>query len=216
MGNYSVIGADGNVYGPVDEVGLQTWAQTGRIRANTQVSVTETGQTVSAMSLDFLVPCFRAAPPVPYATPMGYGLARPGTPEAAAHQFTEFPAAVAILLHFLTLGLFSTIWLNLMHGKMPKIRHDDPSAGKAIGFLFIPFFNLYWVFFTYHRLCRRINEQREMRRLKPNVPAGLAVAMCIIMLIPYVGLIAGLIITPIFLGVVQSSVNELARVSRGV
>ena len=228
MGSYSVIGPDGQTYGPVDEAGLKGWVQAGRVRADTQIIVGQTGQTTFASSLDFLaglLPGSPAAPPPPpppgWAAPMGpavgydgYSLARPGTPEAAAHRFSEFPAAVAILLHYLSLGVFTSIWINLMHGKMPKIRHDDPSAGKAIGFLFIPFFNLYWVFFTYHRLCRRINEQRQMRGLPPQAPPGLAVAMCILMIIPYIGLVSGLILAPIFVGIVQSSVNDLARASR--
>ena len=222
MGSYSVIGLDGSVYGPVDEGGLTAWAQSGRVQANTQINVAETGQTVPAMSLPFLTPYFRAAPPPPVpstpyapAMPYGYRLARPGSPEAAMHQLDEFPAAVAVLLHYLTLGIFTMIWLNLMHGKMPRIRHDDPSAGKAIGFLFIPFFNLYWIFFTYHRLCVRINEQRQMRSLMPKAPTGLAVTMCIITLLTYVGtIVSWLIFAPIFVGIVQSSVNELVMASR--
>lgn len=238
MGGYSAIGPDGQTYGPVGEPGLKAWVHAGRVRADTQIVAADTGRTTLASSLDFLAgllpgsPAAAPAPPPPpppgplpgppgMPVPMGpgvgygsYGLAQPGTPEAAAHRFTEFPAAVAILLHYLSLGVFTLIWLNLLHGKMPKIRHDDPSAGKAIGFLFIPFFNLYWVFFTYHRLCRRINEQRQMRNLPPKAPAGLAVAMCILMIIPYVGVLSWLILAPIFVGIVQSSVNDLARASR--
>jgi len=218
MGSYSVMGSDGRLYGPVDEQSLASWAQAGRVSANTQVNVAATGQTVPAMTLDFLQGIFRMPPPVPASQPVApwspYQLAQPGTPAAAANLFGDFPTAVAILLHFVTLGIFTSIWLNLMHGKMPKIRYDDPSAGKAIGFLFIPFFNLYWVFFTYTRLCTRINEQRAMAGLPPKAPGGLAIAMCILMIIPYIGLISWAILVPIFLGIVQSSVNELARMPR--
>lgn len=151
-----------------------------------------------------------AAPPMRQARPMA-----PVQPMAQAqphgHTFNTFPTVVVILLHFLTLGIFTTIWLNLMHGKMPKIRPNDPSAGKAIGFLFIPFYNLYWVFFTYHRLCVRINEQRQQAGLPGGVSTGLAVTMCILMLIPYIGMLCFLIMAPIFAGIVQSRVNDLAR-----
>src|SRR5438874_12371470 len=74
---------------------------------------------------------------------------------AQAQGWTSFPVVAVILLHYVTCGIFPLIWLNLMHGKLPRVRADDPSAGKAIGFCFIPFFNLYWIFFTYRRLCLR-------------------------------------------------------------
>ena len=127
------------------------------------------------------------------------------------HSLKTFPTALVILLHYVSLGIFTTVWLNLMHGKMPRIRADDPSAARAIGFLFIPFFNFYWVFFTYHRLCVRINEQRARAGLVGRVPTGLAITMCIVMLIPYVGVVCFLVLAPIFAGIVQSRVNELVR-----
>ena len=151
------------------------------------------------------------APPAPVTVPPAGRLVQAGTAAVRMHQLSTFPVAVVILLHYVTIGIFTTIWLNLMHGKMPKIRHDDPSAGKAIGFLFIPFFNIYWVFFTYCRLCDRINEQRTMRGLPASVPKGMAIAMCILMLIPCVGILCWLILAPIFVGILQAKVNELVR-----
>ncbi|HMD54201.1 MAG TPA: DUF4234 domain-containing protein, partial [Phycisphaerae bacterium] len=101
--------------------------------------VTNKAETAGAAG----VPPEQAVPPVP--------------PNAnSGHQLTSLPVALVILLHYMTCGIFPLIWLNLMHGKLPRIRPDDPSAGKAIGFCFIPFFNLYWIFFTYRRLCLRI------------------------------------------------------------
>ena len=147
-----------------------------------------------------------------YCASCGTALAAPA--QAAPSDLAPFPIWALILLHYVTFGIFSMIWLNLMHGKMPKNRHDDPSAGKAIGFLFIPFFNFYWVFFTYCRLCTRINEQRAMHGLHPKAPGGLAVAMCIVMLIPYLGLLSWAVLAPVFVGIVQSSVNDLARQRR--
>jgi hypothetical protein len=78
------------------------------------------------------------------------------------HHLTSFPVPVVILLHYLTCGLFSLIWLNLLHGKLPRVRSDDPSAGRAIGFCFIPFFNLYWIFFTYRYVCGLTSSARFM------------------------------------------------------
>ena len=132
----------------------------------------------------------------------------------SAHGLTSFPVPLVILLHFMTCGIFSLVWLNLMHGKLPRIRPDDPSAGKAVGFCFIPFFNLYWIFFTYHRLCVRVDEQRGLYGLPPSNLRGMAITNCIFQVIPYINALVGLtIITPIFIGLMQSSVNQLVNKS---
>ena len=93
---------------------------------------------------------------------LNYAVAPAYATNAAAYplDFTEFPVIAAVLLHIVTFGLFTIIYFNLMHDKMPKLRQDDPSAGKGVGFCFIPFFNWYWLFFTFTRLERRMEEQR--------------------------------------------------------
>ena len=128
---------------------------------------------------------------------------------ASDHQLTQFPVGLVILLHYITFGIFTFIHFNLMHGSLPKVRPDDPSAGKAIGFMFIPFFNFYWVFFSYGRLCLRVDEQRVQHGLPPSELQGLSIAMCILMVIPYIGIISWLVLAPIFFGMMRSSVNEL-------
>jgi prepilin-type processing-associated H-X9-DG protein len=129
------------------------------------------------------------------------------------HQFKEFPVAAAIILNFLTCGLFSPIWINLMHGRLPKVRQDDPSAARAIGFCFIPFYNLYWIFVSYRRLCLRLDEQRELYGLPASDLRGMATVNCIFQVIPYINILGMIFVTPIFLGRLQSSVNELVRTS---
>jgi hypothetical protein len=151
-----------------------------------------------------------AVPPITAGPPV----MSPPNPNPHTHQLTSFPVALVVILHYLTCSLFTLIWLNLMHGKMPKVRSDDPSAGKAIGFCFIPFFNLYWIFFTYRRLCLRLDEQRALYGLPPSNLRGMATTNCIFQVIPYInGLIGFTIITPIFLGQVQASVNQLVNTS---
>ena len=86
--------------------------------------------------------------------------------EAKANAFKPFSLIVLISLHCLTAGIFSNIWLCLAHGSMPKIRRDDPSAAWAFLAHWIPFYNMYWVFFHHLRLCYRINEQRAFRGLE--------------------------------------------------
>ena len=136
-------------------------------------------------------------------------------PDAYRHQLTDFPVAALVLLHIFTCGIFTFIWLNMQHGKMAKVRTDDPSAARAVGFGFIPFFNLYWMFFTYRRLCLRVDEQRESYGLPPSNLTGMATAACIMSFIPYVNFLNAFIFWPIVGGMMQASINELVRMSAG-
>jgi len=202
---YRIIGADGKEYGPVSADQLRQWMAAGRVNHATRVQ--QEGTTEWKPLGEF--PEFAAA------APAGAAFGPPViSQQAGPHQFTKFPVAAAILLHYLTFGIFTFIWLNLMHGKLPRVRPDDPSAGRAVGFCFIPFFNLYWIFFTYRRLCVRVDEQRELYGLAPSKLKGIATTACIFQVIPYINVLIGLtIVVPIFLGMMQSSVNQLAAAS---
>jgi hypothetical protein len=95
-----------------------------------------------------------------------------------------------------------------MHDKLPRAAANDPSAGKAIGFQFIPYFNLYWVFFSSLRLCDRLTLQLKLRGLQDRAPRGLLLATCIVSVIPYIGwFIAGPIMWTIAVCLLQSTLN---------
>ncbi len=231
MNNYSIMGPDGQIYGPVNEEHLTEWAKEGRLAPSTLVRCTETNQLSTAKSLPFLSPALSevqsatpapgpgqpvASPgqgkwPSPYA-PQGAG-PFPGASAATGHRLNKFPIVASVLLHYVTFGTFSSIFYNFQHGNLPRLRHDDPGAGKAIGFLFIPFFNLYWVFFTYIRLCDRIAEQRMFLGLEYKNYKGLGIAMCAVMFIPYLGVLSWLLLGPIFFGLLQGSINEIVQAS---
>ena len=215
MAQYFVQGSDNVTYGPVDEAGLVQWARQGRLVSGTPIRCGAAGPVVLAGSLPFMA---AALAPAGAIAPGGYydpynQIVPPNTMAARMHRLEMFSVAGMVLLSIVTFGIFPLIWLGLMHDKMPRTRLDDPSAGKAIGFMFIPFFNFYWQFFNYLRLCDRINDQRTMRGLAPSAPRGLAMASCIMTLIPYVNILGCLIIEPIFVGMLQASVNELVLVT---
>ena len=79
------------------------------------------------------------------------------------HKLTPFSVAGLLLLHYVTVGLFTLVHLNMMHDKLPRIRRTDPSGLTAVGLSFVPGVNLLWFFFTFRRLAVRINEQRRFR-----------------------------------------------------
>jgi hypothetical protein len=93
---------------------------------------------------------------LPYADPAGYG-----TPQHW-HTLAVFNPVLAAVCHVMTLGFFSLFHFQLMHDRLPQNRRDDPSSTRAIGLMFVPLFNSYWMFFIQLRLLDRINEQRQL------------------------------------------------------
>ncbi|MCH7702802.1 MAG: hypothetical protein IID37_14055 [Planctomycetes bacterium] len=136
------------------------------------------------------------------------------------HSLTEFPVLAVVALNCVTGGLFALIHLNMMHDRMPRLRPDDPSGLKALGLCFVPIVNIYWVFFTFHRLCLRINEQRRFHGLTDSAPGGVALAVALLtacaLATPWIhttGIVVlgvlGFVLLPIFAAMVQRAVNEL-------
>ena len=144
--------------------------------------------------------------PIPYARPAGFDspLAWP----RAGH----FNPVLAAACHVMTFGFFTLFHFQLMHDQLPRNRPDDPSSGRAIGMMFVPFYNLYWMFFIQLRLLDRIEEQRRLAGLPNRSLRGLCIAMLVMLLIPYVNVISFFIVLPVYVALLQNSVNELSRV----
>lgn len=132
----------------------------------------------------------------------------------ANHTIEPFPVWAVVVLNILTLGIFNLIHFGLMHDKLPQAANNDPSAGKAIGFQFIPVFWMYWIFFSSLRLCDRLTLQLRLRGIQDSAPRGFIMATCILSVIPYIGwFIAAPIMWTIGVGLLQSTVNKVARLS---
>ncbi|MEO1477420.1 MAG: DUF4328 domain-containing protein [Bacteroidota bacterium] len=70
------------------------------------------------------------------------------------------------------------------------------TPGKAVGFMFIPFYNLYWIFVAVHGLAQDLNgyARRHSVQMMP-VSESLSLAYCIVLLctiLPYIGFLAAL------------------------
>ncbi|MFU8796119.1 MAG: hypothetical protein ACNA7X_02325 [Dehalococcoidia bacterium] len=127
----------------------------------------------------------------------------------ARHRVTWVLSIDALIfLHIATLGLFTLIYFGLMHSRMPMVKYDDFAAKRAIGFSFIPFFNLYWLFRFWLRLADRVGLQTRLRGFRQAIPESLMRATVIVSLIPVAGF-ASLIMYPICIGLVQKSCNEV-------
>jgi hypothetical protein len=90
------------------------------------------------------------------------------------------------------------------------------TPGKAVGFLFIPFFNFYWFFQAYWGWAQDYNKTVRERQINaPIVPEGLALTIAIFQIlgcIPYLGILFGLanlILVTIFFAKGCDAVNAL-------
>ena len=136
------------------------------------------------------------------------------TPEDKAylrqHRLESFPAGLAVFLHLITFGVFSIIHFGLQHDKLPQAKHDDPSAAKAIGFNFIPYFNLYWAIFQPIRLTDRLNLQDRIRDRPDGTDRGLMITLAIFGMIPYLNILLGVPLYTIGVYKLQKQINRLA------
>ena len=90
------------------------------------------------------------------------------------------------------------------------------TPGKALGFLFIPFYNFYWIFMAFWGWTKDYNALANQRGMTQRAPEGLALAMCNMTLcgiIPFLGYLIALVnivVTVAFYNSAINCVNALA------
>lgn len=110
------------------------------------------------------------------------------------------------VITILVAGILSWVYLHHAWKCLRPGQLARTTPGKAVGFLFIPFFNLYWIFQAVYGLAvdwnRTIAHYPDLQNA-PNLPAGLALGYCITALVfPPVAAILGIIL--------------VARICRGI
>jgi amino acid transporter len=93
----------------------------------------------------------------------------------------------------------------------PEFRKTTP--GRAVGFLFIPFYNFYWIFVSFIWLWQGLNEtgKRYMGNSWIELQQGIPIAFAILILlsaIPFVSIGAG-VLTILLIIQSNSSIREL-------
>jgi hypothetical protein len=102
--------------------------------------------------------------------------------------------------------LLYRIWRHVIReSRSSGLQPSVGSPGKAIGFLFIPLFNLYWVFVAIGRLPRDINALAAARQVSGRVPVALGYAtaiLSVVSVIPFAGyatsFVVSLVLMPVF------------------
>ena len=90
--------------------------------------------------------------------------------------------------------------------------------GKAIGYLFIPFFNIYWIFKSFGEIGININLILDRFKISKKIPDSICIILPIFILIgliPFVGLfflsIAIFIINPIFMFIIIKRLTDISN-----
>ena len=241
MATYSVVAQDGQMYGPANEGAVAQWIHEGRVRRDTVLHCHDSNTRCFAWTVSALQPALGLSEAEvaqlmqdvrglqqqqPLAAPVAPGSAnfiayrQPQTSmDLAQGAITPFPVIGTVLLSIFV-PLFALIYFGLVHGNLPRRRPDDPSAAKAIGFSFIPIFNIYWACFFWIRLCTRINDESVRVGLSPTAPRTLVIAICwcqLGLLIPFLNFLAMIALGVMFIVALvqlQNSVNNLAEATQ--
>ncbi|MBI4851497.1 MAG: DUF4328 domain-containing protein [Acidobacteria bacterium] len=98
---------------------------------------------------------------------------------------------VLTILMAIPTGILFLIWLYKTWEAVPE-RYRSTSPGKALGFLFIPFFNMYWIFRAFPGLSKSI--EKAHRAINPSSAGsgGFVVGMiaCVINFIPFLNILS--------------------------
>ncbi len=95
-----------------------------------------------------------------------------------------FCVGIGIGVIFLVIGFIFFYILHYIYWELVQKEGVLTTPGKAIGYLFIPFYNLYWIFVSFRGLAIEINKTLKQKNITTEKKAsiGLATAFCILML----------------------------------
>jgi len=140
-----------------------------------------------------------------------WGLAAMNKPaEVSFDDMNPIVAMPLIIMFYIGLIalIFSTVFWGMLHYQLWKLIPKNIARitpGKAVGFLFIPFFNLYWVFVSCLGLSKDMNVVLRQRGIQYQVSEGLAKTACILCVVGFfgnldpTGIIGTLLSIPVFI-----------------
>jgi hypothetical protein len=127
------------------------------------------------------------------------------------NQLSSFGPGLAVFLSIISFGWFNNIYYQLQQDKLPQVKPDDPSGGKALAFVLIPYLNIFYgIWVMWPRYIDRINFQLRLRGRPPVVTRSSMITTLILCIV-----IVGLPLALININKTQKAINELAA-ERGV
>lgn len=89
-------------------------------------------------------------------------------------------------LGLIAYGILNAVWLYKIWSWVPPDQRHSAlwkkyiSPGQAVGFMFIPYFNVYWIFVMYFGLCDAFERLRVAYPMEGKSPKNLAIAMIVV------------------------------------
>ena len=123
----------------------------------------------------------------------------------------QFSPWLAVFLNIITLWIFGFFKYGFQHDYLPIIKKNDFWSWKAIWFMFIPFFNFYWMFVLRIKLANRINLQYKIRNKELPISKWLVITTLILNFIPYLNYISIFILQSIVVYQIQTAINGLVE-----
>ncbi|MCG8701850.1 MAG: hypothetical protein MI922_27600 [Bacteroidales bacterium] len=122
--------------------------------------------------------------------------------------------------NIISLVLHYRIWDKVID-ELDKHNISSPvgTAGKAVGYLFIPFFNFYWLFISYRQLGRQINILANQRKSTTiaNESHGLLYSIFLVCsVIPLLGIATSIIATFVILPFLYSNFIKVLKTTLDV
>lgn len=123
------------------------------------------------------------------------------------------PLILAIGLLFVICA--SIIWLILLHKLWALIQGEQArtTPGKAVGFMFIPFFSFYWIFQAIWGWAQDFNRFTTENKLSvPRVSESVALTFCILILVsivPFVGILSSVGSLVLFIIFMVQAINAV-------
>jgi hypothetical protein len=134
-----------------------------------------------------------------------------------AGQIMSSITSLIMMVLLLGYAITAMMWLYKSWEMLPpSCRVTDGGVavtpGTAVGYLFIPFYNLYWYFIASVGLTSALNRALMSYNSPRRASGGLAIAACVMQLIPYINMLAPFIWIAFMLNV-ESAKREYARLA---
>lgn len=116
------------------------------------------------------------------------------------------PIALVLILIGAVMSIVGIVFNCMLMYRMWNQIQDGPhrtTPGTAVGLLFVPLFNLYWIFVAYYGLAVDLNRYTSQKQIAaPRVVEGLSMASCILLIctcIPCLGALVAIVYLPLAL-----------------
>ncbi len=132
-------------------------------------------------------------------------------PEASATGVAIILGAAVILI---LVSIFFTVYYLCLLYHLWRIVPNSmayTTPGCAIGFLFIPIFNIVWTVLMFYHLGKHYDELRRWKRLPGTDLATFAIFVCILGFLPYISML-NVILLPLLLYKLKRRAEELLAV----